>query len=402
MRSGLLEMLQAPSPGPFRPCCRTEGGGSQPLEGWLFRRARSLMSQPLRFGEAMSSIVQIFRFVVGLGLVVAGGFLAAPFVSAVVQSVDQGGGSPEAGAHGAGGHHWQRGQSDAVGVYAVPGMEQSTPLSTVEPLQPSSPPRSIPLAGTVQALPTATAAARPERLPQTPRPTRPPDLTTAYRSTVEMPPPPLLDAATPAPARLAVMPQSLAAAPLRQMPASLPEQYRVQDGDDLTGIATRLYGHPRGASALWRANADRLERPDLLPIGLSLDVPPAWAVFADAQGEAGRGQQIEPAGIVPVGAVSSQMQPLEPGAASREASPRQPSGPTPWLGQPPALRPLPPRSPKQVASRGSLRVTAGETLGSIAQRVYGDGGMAAAIFAANRDQLRSPDLLVPGMELRLP
>jgi len=28
--------------------------------------------------------------------------------------------------------------------------------------------------------------------------------------------------------------------------------------------------------------------------------------------------------------------------------------------------------------------------------------MAAEIFAANRDRLRSPDLLVPGMELRLP
>lgn len=360
------------------------------------------MLQSLRFGEAMSSIVQVFRFVVGLGLVVAGGFLAAPFVSAVVQSVDQKRGSPEAGAAGAGGHHWQGRQPDAVGVYAVPGMGQSTMMSTAEPLQPFSNPRSMPLAGAVEALPTAKATVRPERLPQTLRTTRPPDLTTAYRSTVEMPPPPLLDAATPAPARLAVMPQSLAASPMRQMPESLPEQYRVQDGDDLTGIATRLYGHPRGASALWRANADRLERPDLLPIGLSLDVPPAWAVFADAQGEAGRGQQIEPAGIVPVGAVSALTRPLEPGAASSEESPRQPSGPTPWLGQPPALRPVTSRAPVQAASRGSLRVTAGETLGSIAQRVYGDGGMAAAIFAANREQLRSPELLVPGMELRLP
>jgi len=81
---------------------------------------------------------------------------------------------------------------------------------------------------------------------------------------------------------------------------------------------------------------------------------------------------------------------------------RQPAADlAPWLGQPPEFQPATPQA-SHTPSRGSLRVTAGESLGSIAQRVYGDGSMAAEIFAANRDRLRSPDLLIPGMELRLP
>jgi nucleoid-associated protein YgaU len=58
--------------------------------------------------------------------------------------------------------------------------------------------------------------------------------------------------------------------------------------------------------------------------------------------------------------------------------------------------------PVVAGGRGSLRVVTGETLESIARRVYGDPQMATRLFAANRDRLRSPELLVPGMELRLP
>ena len=51
---------------------------------------------------------------------------------------------------------------------------------------------------------------------------------------------------------------------------------------------------------------------------------------------------------------------------------------------------------------GAGRVAAGETLDTIAVRFYGDRAMAQRIWLANRDRLRSPDLLVPGMELTLP
>jgi nucleoid-associated protein YgaU len=47
-------------------------------------------------------------------------------------------------------------------------------------------------------------------------------------------------------------------------------------------------------------------------------------------------------------------------------------------------------------------VAAGDTLESIAMKFYGDRAAATRIWQANRDQLRNPGLLVPGMELRLP
>ena len=47
-------------------------------------------------------------------------------------------------------------------------------------------------------------------------------------------------------------------------------------------------------------------------------------------------------------------------------------------------------------------VAAGETLRSLAMRFYGDPAMADRIWEANRGRLRSPELLVPGMELTLP
>jgi nucleoid-associated protein YgaU len=47
-------------------------------------------------------------------------------------------------------------------------------------------------------------------------------------------------------------------------------------------------------------------------------------------------------------------------------------------------------------------VAPGETLASLGQRFYGSPAAAQRIWEANRDRLRSPDLLVAGMELRLP
>lgn len=104
---------------------------------------------------------------------------------------------------------------------------------------------------------------------------RPPGLDPMYRSTVEMPPPPLLDAHSP---------PSLSAARSRVdsrprggdvlTPAGVPRHYVVRDGDDLTGIAIRFYGNPAAAEAIWSANRDRLTDPKLLPIGLSLQLPP--------------------------------------------------------------------------------------------------------------------------------
>ncbi|NDC53615.1 MAG: LysM peptidoglycan-binding domain-containing protein [Planctomycetia bacterium] len=124
--------------------------------------------------------------------------------------------------------------------------------------------------------------------------------------------------------------------------------YVVRDGDDLTGIAMKVYGHAGGAQAIWTVNRDRLSDPNLLPIGLELRIPPSWSVPAVQPGASG-GRVIEPG-----------------------------------------------RRPARV------RVAPGETFETLAERFYGDRSVAPRLYEANRDLLRDPALLVPGMELRLP
>ena len=47
-------------------------------------------------------------------------------------------------------------------------------------------------------------------------------------------------------------------------------------------------------------------------------------------------------------------------------------------------------------------VEAGDTLSSIADQFYGDPAKFRIIFAANRNQLDDPDVIVPGQVLRIP
>jgi nucleoid-associated protein YgaU len=47
-------------------------------------------------------------------------------------------------------------------------------------------------------------------------------------------------------------------------------------------------------------------------------------------------------------------------------------------------------------------VAAGDTLSEIADTFYGDPAKFQIIFAANRDQLSDPDVIVPGQVLRIP
>jgi len=175
-----------------------------------------------------------------------------------------------------------------------------------------------------------------------------PALAAAYRSTLDVPPPPLLDADAPPPLAVAWSASQAGVRAGSGRPPAEMSTYLVRDGDDLTGIAMKLYGHAGGAEAIWAVNRDRLADPNLLPIGLELRIPPAWSVPA-VQPNAAAGQMIEPG--------------------------RRP---------------------------GRVRVAPGETLESLAERFYGDRSMAIRLFEANRDQLRNPALVVAGMELRLP
>lgn len=229
-----------------------------------------------------------------------------------------------------------------------------------------------------------------------------PAINAAYRSTLRVPPPDLLDAEGPPPAvpwaAREFPPVAAPAAPTvpasMTMDVTVPATYRVRDGDDLGTIAGRFYGHPAAASAIWAANRDTIPQPDLLPIGVELRLPPAWAVGADRRRAPGA---IEPAAYA------------RPAAAGMVAGAEPPAtGPMPWLEPLPGIQSTPPSPPAAAAmpmpAQGptSVRIGAGETLTSLAARLYGDPAMGPAIFAVNRDRLRSPELVVAGMELRLP
>ena len=303
----------------------------------------------------MASILQSFRFAFGLAMVTAGVIAAAPYASSLLaahgrtRSVEPG---PETVA-------WVR-EAAMERMPAGPGCESASNAT------PAGSPVDVPPWPAVDAVGAAGEASPPlvpradYRPPEPPAVLPPvaadlsrttPALAASYRSTLDIPPPPLLDADTPPPLAVARPLGNGAAETARAASIPLPAEtstYVVRDGDDLTGIAMKAYGHAGGAQAIWAVNRDRLADPNLLPIGLELRIPPAWSVPA-VHPHAAAGQVIEP-----------------------------------------------------VRRPGRVRVAPGETLESLAERFYGDRSMAARLFEANRDQLRNPALLVAGMELRLP
>lgn len=349
-------------------------------------------------GERMTSLVQFFRFLVGLGMVIAGGFVAAPLISSILSAATSGpvpSGQVQRASQG-------RTSQPAIQAFTVPG---SVPVET-DPVQYTydsfgsslSPPNRTSLSSQVPMK-------LPERMPKHSLGATPPDLYGAYRTTVEMPPPPLLDGSQDVAKYRTDRTTEKSKGPRRQMPDSIPETYRVQDGDDLTGIATRLYGHPRAATALWQVNANRLSSPEVLPIGFEMVVPPAWQVFgkSGAHGDAYRIEPVESSPMeVPRGAsVHATSMQSEPFVEQYKPASNEGTG-NPWLGRAQKLHSVHPDKTSAAQSRGTIRVAPGETLASLARRVYGNANMADSIFNANRDRLRSPALLVPGTELRLP
>jgi len=342
-------------------------------------------------------MMRTVRFLTGLMMVVTGVSLAAPMATRLVEA-------HRGAAHGvesatppasSGPAAWAgAGPISAPGPARAGGYCIPDPRSAVVGAPDGAAPQEavgLPLPGDDLHAPAAgyQPPPPPDVLPASPTDLTlaPPAFNSTYRSTLDVPPPPLLDVSAPAPlalstpgrdgqAMLAVgqmsgggvirtvsaeiypvpLDPSLSpgpgSVPVAMTPAAsaAPSQYTIRDGDDLTSIATRLYGHPGAAEAIWSANRDRLADPAVLPIGLSLRIPPTWVPPAVRQrGLAGGGAPIEPA-----------------------------------------------RRPARV------RVAPGESLESLAERFYGDRAMAARLWEANRDQLRSPALVVAGMDLRLP
>ena len=74
---------------------------------------------------------------------------------------------------------------------------------------------------------------------------------------------------------LAYQPASNTPAPTGQRPRSeKPRTYRLRDGDTLEMLAERLLGSRARAMEIFEINRDVLSRPDLLPVGRTLVIPP--------------------------------------------------------------------------------------------------------------------------------
>lgn len=180
--------------------------------------------------------------------------------------------------------------------------------------------------------------------------------------------------------------QDLAEQPVESEPESpKPIRYKIVDGDTLRTIAKRYLGDPERFMEIFEANRDWLRSPGVLPIGTELVIPvgepPRAAVAA---------RRVE-AAPVSVGQVVSQ--PVAPPPAESQEAARMVEIPPGTLRSVPATSAQPSRT---------YRVREGDTLVSIARRLYGDGRKYRDIFEANRDLLTTPNALPTGVLLVIP
>lgn len=208
----------------------------------------------------MDSFAQGIRFVFGVGMVAAGSALAVPTCLHLVELSGHGPGQPAApaGAETA----WQAPSETWPSPSSMPfDHAPSVPTHKLEYVPP--PPPLEPLPPRPAAFPWAG-----------------PELAAGYRPTLQSPPPPLLDAHAAPPLAVGWTPRHSDSGMPPPHSVEQPRIYVVRDGDDLTGIASRFYGHPAAAAAIWEANRGLLPDPGILPIGAALVLPPQSAVAA--------------------------------------------------------------------------------------------------------------------------
>jgi nucleoid-associated protein YgaU len=191
--------------------------------------------------------------------------------------------------------------------------------------------------------------------------------------------------------------------------AQLSPTHRIADGDTLAQLAAHYLGTADRWRELYDLNRDVLMNPELLPIGAELRIPTSPFVErgegpgARAQGDP---RPASPAGEAPAAAwpVSHPMdgsvnQPTASNASPPAAS--IPEEPTVRL----KLRKLPPFAADGPALHVAPRtyiVQRGDTLNSIAERLYNDGAKETVLLEANRNLVASPQDVRPGMVLVIP
>jgi nucleoid-associated protein YgaU len=155
------------------------------------------------------------------------------------------------------------------------------------------------------------------------------------------------------------------------------KRHKIIDGDTLAAIAQRYLGAEERYLDLFEHNRDVLATPDLLPIGKELRIPPPDFV-----------RPADPA----IESRSTGLTAVAPPVAAPQDFHRAPA-PRSTLSASASANP---------SAQQTYVVQAHDTLALIARKVYGDIGRQSELMAANRQQLRTPQDLRPGMTLVVP
>ncbi|MCE9583854.1 MAG: LysM peptidoglycan-binding domain-containing protein [Planctomycetes bacterium] len=152
-------------------------------------------------------------------------------------------------------------------------------------------------------------------------------------------------------------------------PATAARTYKVEPGDSLAKIATKIYGKETAWKLIYDANKDKMSSPDdLLRVGTAL--------------------------VIPAGAPEN-----KPPANDTVTAPKKNDPPTKDV----VVKNDPPKeTPKVEGAKKTYKVKAGDTLSSIAKALLGDSNKWKAIYTANKEKLPHPDTLIEGMELSIP
>ena len=193
-----------------------------------------------------------------------------------------------------------------------------------------------------------------------------------------------------------------------RMAAAADHRHKIVDGDTLASIARRHLGAEDRFLDLFEHNRDVLVTPELLPIGKELRIPPPDYVRPRDPPIESNSSSLTAVSAPQSRVVQSSSRPAVQTPQSPNASPfadgsrlLQGSVPDGSPGRqvlqttesPSASGGLPPQT---------YVVQAHDTLGLIARKVYGDINRQSELIDANRQQLRSPQDLRPGMKLVVP
>jgi nucleoid-associated protein YgaU len=153
-------------------------------------------------------------------------------------------------------------------------------------------------------------------------------------------------------------------------------RHKIVDGDTLAAIARRYLGAGERSLELFEYNRDVLVTPELLPIGKELRIPPRD--FSPAQSPLTEPRSLNLTAVAPPIATTQK----------REVVATAPSISTAITAAKPSAQ--------------TYVVEQHDTLALIARKLYGDISRQGDLLAANRNQLRSPKDLRPGMTLNVP